>query len=93
MPIYEFRCQQCGAEFEELVKAGGKAGVCPTCGSERVERVYSAQAAPFSIVRTPGEARKQERRNAKLRETTKARFRQARQRGREQRRSGPGGMS
>jgi putative FmdB family regulatory protein len=93
MPIYEFRCEECGAEFEELVKAGGKATVCPSCGSNRVKRTFSAQAAPFSLVKTPGDARRQERRNAELRETAKERFKQERQRAREQRRSGPGGTS
>jgi putative FmdB family regulatory protein len=82
MPIYEFRCEQCGAEFEELTEAGAEAK-CPVCGSDRTRRLYSAQAAPFSLVTTRGEARKQEARNAKLRERTKARFKQSRQRARE----------
>jgi putative FmdB family regulatory protein len=82
MPIYEFRCEQCGAEFEELTEAGAEAR-CPVCGSERAMRVYSAQAAPFSLVKTRGEARKQETRNAKLRERTMARFKESRQRSRE----------
>jgi putative FmdB family regulatory protein len=93
MPIYEFRCEECGVEFEELVKAQGKATVCPSCGSNRVKRTFSAQAAPFGLVKTPGAARKQERRNAQLREATKSRFKEARQRAREQRRSGLGGTS
>jgi putative FmdB family regulatory protein len=93
MPIYEFRCTECGTEFEELAKAGSRAAVCPSCGSERVRRVFSAQAAPFSLPRTRGEARKQERRNAKLREATKTRFQQARHRARRQRQSGSGGAS
>jgi putative FmdB family regulatory protein len=93
MPIYEFRCEECGAEFEELVKAGSNATACPSCGSKRVKRTFSAQAAPFGLVKTPGEARKQERRNAQLRQATKSRFKQARQRAREQRRSGSGGTS
>jgi putative FmdB family regulatory protein len=93
MPIYEFRCEECGAEFEELIKAGGEAPACLSCGSMRVKRTFSAQAAPFSLVKTPGGARKQERRNAQLRETSKRRFKQARQLAREQRRSGSGGTS
>jgi putative FmdB family regulatory protein len=82
MPIYEFRCEQCGAEFEELTEAGAEVP-CPACGSERTKRIYSAQAAPFSLVKTRGEARKQERQNAKLRERTGARFKESRQRARE----------
>jgi putative FmdB family regulatory protein len=82
MPIYEFRCEQCGAEFEQLTEAGAMVP-CAECGSERTKRVYSAQAAPFSLVKTPADARKQERRNAKLRQRTKARFKESRQRARE----------
>jgi putative FmdB family regulatory protein len=82
MPIYDFRCEQCGAEFEQLTEAGAQVP-CPKCGSERTTRIYSPQAAPFSLVKTPGDARKQERRNAKLREGTKARFKESRKRARE----------
>jgi putative FmdB family regulatory protein len=89
MPIYEFRCAECRSEFEELAKAGSSASACPGCRSERVRRVFSAQAAPFSLSKTRGEARKQERRNAKLREATKTRFKKARQ----QRQPGSGGPS
>jgi putative FmdB family regulatory protein len=93
MPIYEFRCEECGAQFEELLKAAGMATVCPNCASDRVKRAFSAQAAPLRLVQTPGDTRKQERRNAQLRETTKRRFKQARERARERRRPGPGGTS
>ena len=80
MPIYEFRCEECGARFEQLVGAGTDAVSCPECDSARTVRVYSAQAAPLRLVKTSGQARKQERKNAALRETTKARFKQARAR-------------
>jgi putative FmdB family regulatory protein len=83
MPIYEFRCVECGTEFEELVKAGSTAAACPSCGSGRVKRVFSVQAAPFGLVKTPWAARRQGRRNAKLRKETKTRFKQARQRARD----------
>jgi putative FmdB family regulatory protein len=74
MPIYEFLCEACGQRFEGLVAAGTEAQACPRCGAERAGRVFSAQAVPFALVKTPREARKQERRNAKLRESTKADF-------------------
>lgn len=80
MPIYEFRCQDCNERFERLVPAGTEGVACPTCGAERTVRVYSAQATPFHLVKTAGEARIQEQRNAKLRDQTKARFKQARAR-------------
>lgn len=45
MPIYEFECEECGARFEELVRAEGKAP-CSACGSERTRRLYSAVSPP-----------------------------------------------
>jgi putative FmdB family regulatory protein len=72
MPIYEFRCEQCGARFEALVELGATSARCRECGAERSVRLLSAQATPPHLVLTPREARKQERRNAKLREATKS---------------------
>jgi putative FmdB family regulatory protein len=71
VPIYEFLCERCGTRFEELVQAGTEATACRGCGSKRTRRLYSAQGAPFKLVKTPGEARRQERSNAELRERTK----------------------
>jgi putative FmdB family regulatory protein len=90
MPIYEFRCQACGASFEGLVSAGTETTACSECGSERTERVYSAQAAPFHLVKTPAETRKQERSNAQLRKRAKDRFMAARRRAPESGGSGGG---
>ncbi len=40
MPIYEYRCGECGAEFEKLV--GSQIAVaCPSCASGRVIRRIS----------------------------------------------------
>ena len=83
MPIYEFRCHACGEQFEDLVAAGTESMPCPSCGAERAERVLSPQAAPMSIVRTPREMRRQERKNSQLRESTKAAFKDRRRRARE----------
>ena len=45
MPIYEYRCQGCGAEFEELTSSTREAAVrCRSCASRRVERLLSAFA-------------------------------------------------
>jgi putative FmdB family regulatory protein len=73
MPIYEFVCEACAARFEELVDPGTESVDCRACASERTRRVYSAQGRPFTLVKPPGETRKQERRNAQLRERTKQR--------------------
>jgi putative FmdB family regulatory protein len=40
VPLYEFACDVCGAQFEELVAPGGTAP-CPACGNERPRRVFS----------------------------------------------------
>lgn len=45
MPIYEYKCQQCGAEFEELTSSTQEAAVrCRSCSSRRVARILSAFA-------------------------------------------------
>jgi len=40
MPIYEYRCPKCSAEFEELV-FGDDIPECPTCGCPKSERLLS----------------------------------------------------
>jgi putative FmdB family regulatory protein len=78
VPIYEFACERCETRFEDLVDAGTETVACPECGSERTVRVYSAPGAPPKLVKSPGEARRQERRNAQLRDRAKRRFKAAR---------------
>ncbi len=41
MPIFEFKCADCGKEFEELVIGSGSEAVCPDCGSKNTERLMS----------------------------------------------------
>ncbi len=42
MPIYEYRCNACGHEFEESQKmADEPVKVCPKCTEEKVERLIS----------------------------------------------------
>jgi putative FmdB family regulatory protein len=43
MPIYEYGCLACGAEFEKLVQSP-RAVTCPSCESERVSRRLSLVA-------------------------------------------------
>ena len=47
MPIYEFICDQCGCEFEELVRSSSNTTglLCPVCQSERVTKKISTFAA------------------------------------------------
>jgi len=44
MPIYEYRCNQCGKEFEELVMNGEEHPQCPACGSKNTQRLLSGFA-------------------------------------------------
>ena len=40
MPIYEYKCEKCGREFEQLVLGSDKPE-CPTCGDAKVCRQMS----------------------------------------------------
>ena len=44
MPIYEYRCLSCEADFEALVR-GADAPVCPRCGGSTLERLLT----PFAV--------------------------------------------
>jgi putative FmdB family regulatory protein len=44
MPIYDFKCQECGKVSEFLLSSpsDGKKPACPGCGSQNLERLISA---------------------------------------------------
>jgi putative FmdB family regulatory protein len=45
VPIYEFRCQKCGADFSltmTLKEYEKKDAACPKCRSTEVERTFSS---------------------------------------------------
>ncbi|UQZ88653.1 hypothetical protein C4J81_05315 [Deltaproteobacteria bacterium Smac51] len=42
MPIYEYKCPDCGREFEELVVGSQPKVVCPKCGGEKCDKLMSA---------------------------------------------------
>jgi putative FmdB family regulatory protein len=46
MPIYEFHCSACGADFDQLVRRDSEAA-CPSCDSTTLERKISAAALPL----------------------------------------------
>jgi putative FmdB family regulatory protein len=45
MPIYEYECQKCTAEFEVLIRSEHDVPTCPECGSENVAKEFSVPAA------------------------------------------------
>jgi putative FmdB family regulatory protein len=54
MPIYEFRCQNCGKIFEYLVRDSSRTTCCPDCGSDGVEKLISASYIMKTGSQVPG---------------------------------------
>ncbi len=57
MPIYEYRCAECGQVSELLTGVGGAGNdvICSSCGSRRMERILSVPSIPASDhERAPG---------------------------------------
>ena len=48
MPLYDYRCNACHAEFELLVRASS-VPVCPQCGAADLERAVSRIAPAGKI--------------------------------------------
>jgi putative FmdB family regulatory protein len=44
MPIYEYTCNNCGQEFEALVR-GSEKPACPSCGEGNLSKQISVPAA------------------------------------------------
>ena len=42
MPIYDFKCQQCGGVTEIFVRSADHAVSCPHCGGNTMERLMSS---------------------------------------------------
>jgi putative FmdB family regulatory protein len=42
MPIYDFKCHQCGSVTEVFVRGADQAVNCPDCGSSNLERLISS---------------------------------------------------
>jgi putative FmdB family regulatory protein len=82
MPIYEFRCGECGARFDALVAAGTEAETCRECATPGAVRVMSSPAELPKLVRSAGGNRRQEAKNRKLHQATKNDFKAKRARAR-----------
>ncbi|MCK4235165.1 zinc ribbon domain-containing protein [candidate division WOR-3 bacterium] len=44
MPLYDFKCKECGKVTEFLVQKSNESLKCPNCGSERLEKLLSIPA-------------------------------------------------
>ena len=44
MPIFEYQCKDCGAQFEKISHASGEKILCKKCASARVEKLLSVFA-------------------------------------------------
>jgi putative FmdB family regulatory protein len=44
MPLFEYRCQQCGEDFERLERHSSAAARCPACGGDDLEKLISRAA-------------------------------------------------
>ncbi|MBN2160877.1 MAG: zinc ribbon domain-containing protein [Spirochaetes bacterium] len=54
MPIYEFKCADCGNEFSEIRRIGEDKGVpCPSCSSVKTIKKISAFASISTGGNTP----------------------------------------
>lgn len=50
MPIYEYKCEDCGNRFEKLVRRAAESAdvECPSCGQKRLKQELSVFAAHSS---------------------------------------------
>lgn len=51
MPIYDYRCADCGTQFESLVMRGREPTACPSCASSAIARQVSLPAITSEATR------------------------------------------
>ena len=57
MPIFEYRCEDCGTKFEKLVRSSDTSGpVCPSCGEAHLKQELSTFSARSNGLREPSPA-------------------------------------
>jgi putative FmdB family regulatory protein len=54
VPIYDFKCRECGRVSEVLIRDVSKTVRCPSCHSENMERLVSASYMVKADARAPG---------------------------------------
>jgi putative FmdB family regulatory protein len=48
MPVYTYRCENCGVQFEQHQKfSDTPLSVCPECGKKKLRKVYTAVGIVF----------------------------------------------
>ncbi len=52
MPIFEYRCRDCGAQFEKIVRSERDTVVCESCQGRKLDRLLSV----FAVSGPAGEA-------------------------------------
>ena len=59
MPLYEYRCEECGERFELLrrFQDADRDLICPRCESKRVERQISSFLSRFALGSNCGSGR------------------------------------
>lgn len=72
MPLFDLRCEKCGASFEELV-TGERLPVCPECGADEVKRLYSPISPPAKIGLRGAAAKRSDTRRAERESARKER--------------------
>jgi len=53
MPLFEYKCRDCGAKFETLVTSSAAEVACKKCASPRVDRLLSVFAVVGASRSTP----------------------------------------
>jgi putative FmdB family regulatory protein len=56
MPIYDYKCQECGEVAEIYLNSvdGSRPIACPACGSEKMQKLISAFQMLQTEARAPG---------------------------------------
>ena len=56
MPIYQYRCADCGQTTESFVRSfsDGERPICPNCGSRHLEKLLSTPNVLKGETRAPG---------------------------------------
>lgn len=57
MPLYEFKCEKCKKEFEELISSKEVEGVkCPSCHTSDVKKLLSSGSIKMGRGKSPAPA-------------------------------------